>query len=456
VLADSLSAHEPFPEYDEIPYRPDAKATKDHQVISDWVLTKEVQPGVYTLNDFDFEKPKKPLEATSKHVAGHASADYEIYDYPGEYREFGDGETYARKRIEELHSRHEVGRGQATAAGICTGSTFTLKDHPRDDQNRKYLVTATSCRFEIGEGESDSDVGSDEFCTCSFTAIPSDVPFRSARTTSKPSIQGAQTAIVVGPKGEEIFTDAQARVKVQFHWDRYGKNDENSSCWVRVSQSNAGKGWGSMITPRIGQEVIVEFLEGDPDRPIITGRVYNGDNKPPYADGQGVVSGLKSSTHKGQGFNEISMDDTSAKEKITIHGQYDMDTKVGHDFTETIKNDATIKITEGKYSHDVAAGTADYHVKGAVTEKFDSTQKTTVLDKVTIESTSSEVVIKAATKITLETGASKITMEAGGDIKIEGINVTIKGAAAVETAGANNTVKGDAMVTIKGAMVMVN
>jgi type VI secretion system secreted protein VgrG len=325
-----------------------------------------------------------------------------------------------------------------------------LEDYPRDDQHREYLVTGTSYRFEIGEFESSGTTAGPEFCTCTFTAIPSQVPFRSARVTPKPSIQGVQTAIVVGPKGDEIHTDKLARVKVQFHWDRYGNNDENSSCWVRVSQANAGKAWGSMITPRIGQEVIVEFLEGDPDRPIITGRVYNAEQTPPYADGQGVVSGIKSKTHKkDSGYNEMSMDDTAGKEKITIFGQYDMITTVEHDFTETIKNDAKIKITEGKYSHDVAAGSADFHVKGPVSEKFDSSQQTTVMDKVTIESTSSEVLIKAATKITLQTGASKITLEAGGDIKIEGVNVSIKGAAKVEsTAGATNTVK--------GAMVMVN
>ena len=151
--------------------------------------------------------------------------------------------------------------------------------------------------------------------------------FRPRRTTPKPFVQGPQTAVVVGPAGDEIYTDKYGRVKVQFHWDRYGKKDENSSCWIRVSQPWAGKGWGAVSTPRIGQEVIVDFLEGDPDQPIITGRVYNAESQPPFGFPAGaVLSGIKSQTHKGAGYNELSMDDTAGKEKVTIHGQYDMDT----------------------------------------------------------------------------------------------------------------------------------
>lgn len=470
VLADSPSSHEPFPGYETIAYRSESKASQDREIISDWVITKEVQPGIYALNDFDFEKPKKALEAKSPIIANHAAASFEIYDYPGEYLEHEDGQRYATIRIEELHARHEVGRGQGTARGICTGSTFSLEDYPREDQNREYLITSTAHHFDAGDFESGAGVGGGEFCTCSFTAIPLGVTFRPDRITPKPSIQGAQTAIVVGPSGDEICTDPHARVKVQFHWDRYGTNDQNSSCWVRVSHANAGKGWGSMVTPRIGQEVIVEFLEGDPDRPIITGRVYNGDQKPPYAGGQGVVSGLKSQTHKGSGYNEMSMEDTAGKEKITIHGQYDMNTTVEHDqtntvnnkFTETIKSDAAITVTEGKYKHDVVAGVADYHVGGALTEKYDTTQTTTV---------KGDILIESATKITLHTGSSKITMEANGNITIDGVNIAIKGSSHVETKGATvDSVataqhqtkgaivlsEGTATNTVKGGMVMLN
>ncbi len=343
VLADSISAHETFPGYDKIMYHAGTEGVTDRECLSDWVVEMEVQPGTYALNDFDFEKPKKALLAKSNIEREHAEADYEMYDYPGEYLEHNEGEAYAKVRIEELQTQHEVLHGESSARGLSAGFTFTLEDHPRDDQNREYLITSTSIEVVSDVFTTSGDSDTDSF-DCSLTAIDSKTPFRPARITPRPLIQGPQTAIVVGPKGYEIYTDKHARVKVQFHWDRYGKFDDNSSCWIRVSQSNAGKSWGSMITPRIGQEVIIEFLEGDPDRPIITGRVYNGDQPPPYASGQGVVSGLKSNTHKGNGYNEMSMDDTAGKEKITIHGQYDMNTTVEHDQTTTVHNNRTDKI----------------------------------------------------------------------------------------------------------------
>jgi len=344
VLADSPSAHCPNPGYETVIYRPPTDNHPfDRECITDWVLEKQLQPGRYALNDFNFEKPKASLLAKSEIERTHAAGAFEVYDYPGEYEEHGDGEAYAKVRIQELQTAYETCHAQATARGLCPGFLFTLQDHPRDDQNREYLITSVSCQMDAGDFE--SAPGSDrEFFACNFSAIDCTTPFRPARTTPKPLIQGPQTAIVVGPAGEEIHTEAQARVKVQFHWDRYGKKDENSSCWVRVSQPWAGKSWGSMATPRIGQEVIVEFLEGDPDRPIITGRVYNADQPPPYAGGQGVVSGLKSNTHKGSGYNEMSMDDTAGKEKITIHGQYDMNTTVEHDQTTTVHNNRTDKV----------------------------------------------------------------------------------------------------------------
>jgi type VI secretion system secreted protein VgrG len=232
--------------------------------------------------------------------------------------------------------------------------------------------------------------------------------------------------------------------------------------------------------PRIGQEVVVDFLEGDPDQPLITGRVYNGDNPPPYAlPGAAVISGIKTKTHKGVGYNEISADDTAGKEKITIHGQYDMNTTVEHDqtnavkndFTETIKKNAKIEISEGTYKHDVKTGTADYHVQGALVEKYDATQETTVKSKITIKSTSSEIVIDAATRIELHTGSSKLVMHSNGDISLEGVNITVKGSTIVtidggivhsqaksehQTTGAIVLSDGSASNTVKGGMVMLN
>jgi type VI secretion system secreted protein VgrG len=491
VLSDSVSSHEAFPGYEKIPFfPPDEHLRREEHHIHDWTVSQEVQPGIYALNDYDFERPKANLQVKSSIQRGHARAKMEIFDYPGEYTQTGDGETYVRARIEELQAEYEQVQGQSNARGLCVGSLFQLVDYPREDQNREYLVVSATHELESDAYTSGLTAEVEDVYSCSFTALDSKQPYRQPRTTPKPMVQGPQTAVVVGPAGEEICTDKYGRVKIQFHWDRYGKNDENSSCWVRVSHPTAGKGWGAVQIPRIGQEVIVEFLEGDPDQPIITGRVYNANQMPPFElPGAGMVSGMKSnSTPGGGGYNEMSMNDTKGEEGIIIHGQYDMNTTVEHDqtntvnndFAETIKNNATIKITDGNYSHDVMTGTADYHVQSALTEKYDATQETTVKGNLTVKSTTgaiavsadaAHVMIDAATKITLHTGASTIEMDAGGNIKIDGVNITINGAVSVaikgtmvnseasaqhQTKGAIVISEGSATNTVKGGTVLLN
>ena len=347
VLSDSISAHETVPGYEEVPYYPPEESERrerDH--ISDWSLNQIIQPGMYALNDYDFKKPKANLEVKSSVSREHDQADFEIYDYPGEYKESSDGEAYVRARIEELQSQHEEVQGQGNVAGLMTGCLFKLINYPREDQNREYLISSSSYNLGPQEYESAFAGGSGSNFSCGITAIDKQQAFRAPRITPKPVVQGPQTATVVGKAGEEIWTDEHGRVKVQFHWDRYGLEDENSSCWMRVSQVHAGKGFGGIDIPRIGEEVIVSCLEGDPDQPIITGRVYNSDNKPPTGlPSAGMVSGLKSnSTPGGGGYNEMVMDDTSGSEKITIHGQYNMDTTVENDQTLTVNNNRTSTI----------------------------------------------------------------------------------------------------------------
>ncbi|MGV3532527.1 MAG: type VI secretion system Vgr family protein, partial [Chthoniobacteraceae bacterium] len=214
---------------------------------------------------------------------------------------------------------------------------------------------------DIAEADGFADEGSPYLCE--FDATPLSEPYRAPRVSQRPFVQGPQTAVVVGPSGEEIYTDKHGRVKVQFHWDREGTKNEGSTCWVRVSQPWAGKGWGSVSIPRIGQEVVVDFLEGDPDSPIIVGRVYNGECTPPFdLPGKKMVSGVKSnSTPGGGGYNEISLDDTKGTEKIVIHGQYDMETEILHDDTKTVGNNESTTIavdrdvTVGK-NHDETVG----------------------------------------------------------------------------------------------------
>ncbi len=356
VLSDSVSAHDPIPGFEEVPYYPPIEGShreRDH--LSAWSVAKQVQTGKYSLRDFDFEKPSADLETRNNNPLDHAQKEFEVYDYPGEYVEAGDGETYARIRLEELQSRHERAYGNGNAAGLFAGGLFSLAGFPRDDQNREYLVVSSTVELSseaylagTGGGETDSQ--------CSIVALDSKTPYRAPRVTPKPMVQGPQTAIVVGPSGEEIYTDKYGRVKVQFHWDRVGEDDENSSCWIRVSYPWAGKNWGAVHIPRIGQEVIVDFLEGDPDRPIITGRVYNAESMVPYElPGNMTQSGIKSRSSKGgagDNFNEIRFEDKKGEEQVYIHAEKNQDnivendetTSVGHDRTEDVGNDETISI----------------------------------------------------------------------------------------------------------------
>jgi len=346
VMSDSIGSHDPIPGYEEIPYNPFSDHSRaEYEHIFEWFTSQTVQPGSYVMNDYNFKTPKANLEAKLSQQYEHEQSEYEVFDYLGEYIDASEGETYVRVRLEEFTSQHEQAQGQTDARGIAVGGLFSLAEFPRKDQNKEYLVVSTD--YEINSSQYESGTATDEdVFSCSFTAMDSQVAFRSQRKTPKPMVQGPQTATVVGKAGEEIWTDEYGRVKVQFHWDREGQSDENSSCWIRVSHPTAGKSWGAVSIPRIGQEVIVDFLEGDPDRPIITGRVYNDVEKTPYGlPASGMISGMKSnSTPGGGGYNEMIMDDTKGTEQIRIHAQYNMDSTILNDQTWTIGNNRTTSV----------------------------------------------------------------------------------------------------------------
>ena len=429
VLADSYSAHEAYPEFEELKYHSADKGTATEECISDWVVETHLQPGSYALQDFDFTNTKKDLKARAIINRKHAHANFEIYDYPGEYTETGDGEEYARKRIEELQAQYEVATAESDSRGICTGFLFSLSDHPRGDLNREYLITSANYTIQGDEIFSASAGGSECAYSCDFTAIDSSQPFRSPRITAKPSISGPQTAIVVGPSSEEIHTDKYGRVKVKFHWDRYSKADENSSCWIRVAQVWAGKKWGAMYIPRIGQEVVVEFLEGDPDRPIITGRVYNAQAKPPYdLPGNKTMSTLKSNSSKdGQGFNEIRFEDKKGEEQIFIQAEKNLDVRVKNDAKEWIRQDRHLIVKRDQLEE--VSGDKHLTVKGDQNEKIDGTVSLDVgmdlQQKVGMKHAleagmdvhikgGMKVVIEAGMQLSLKAGASFIDIGPGG------------------------------------------
>lgn len=495
VLADSMNAHQPFPGYDEIHYQPQGGGSSDLEHIRDWTLNKELFTGKYVHNDFDFENPRKDLcsEPAIK-KRDHAQADFEIYDYPGEYTKPDDGKDWAKIRIEELQTRYHLLHGSADARGMIAGYTFNLKDLPREDQNQKYLIVSVAHSLHIDGYESGGGSSGGDSYHCSFTVLPATEVFRPARITPKPLIQGPQTAIVVGPKGEEIHTDEYGRVRLKFHWDRYSKADEKSSCWIRVSHAWAGKGWGAINIPRMGQEVIVEFLEGDPDLPIITGRVYNKEQNTPYKlPDEKTKSTLKSYSSKGgEGFNEIRFEDKKGSEQVFVHAEKDQEIRVKNDRKEHIGNDRHLVVKHDKKErvfgdrHERVAknhyeqitqnrsltvkgedivsvvGKKSVDVAGDVAEKFKSNHSEQVTQDYYLKA--KNISIEAESNITLYVGDSYIAIEADGikistqgQIQVESNGpLSMQSSAAAELKSPQTTVKGDGVAVIKGGIVQIN
>ena len=250
---------------------------------SDWNHGFEFRPGRFSQTDYNFETPSTDLATTADSRVDLPSSDkYELYDYPGQYETVAEGQVLTRIRMEAEEAPYEVVSGASTAPAFSPGARFALGGHPQADEDGIYLLTSVAHSIARDGGESPDPGGDVLSYENHFTCIPDSVLFRPPRTTPKPLVHGPQTAVVVGPAGEEIHTDEFGRVKVQFHWDREGQKDENSSCWIRVAQDWAGAGRNALLyLPAIGQEVVVDFLNGDPDRPIITGRVYNAEDLPP-------------------------------------------------------------------------------------------------------------------------------------------------------------------------------
>jgi type VI secretion system secreted protein VgrG len=443
VLADAPSAVQPCPDGESVRMAP--QTAPEGEVVTRLEKRHVVHTERVTLRDYDYLQPSFQLEGTPS-----TNGREEVYDYPGKFTQPEQGDRYARVALEAEQAQRHTVRGDGTSRALRSGYSFALTDHYRPDANQSYLLLEVEHFAQTGGYRQNA---APPHYWNRFLAVPANVPYRAPRTTPRPVVHGSQTALVVGPAGEEVWVDSHGRIKVQFYWDRVGRRDENSSCWIRVAQPWAGKGYGSVQIPRIGSEVVVEFLEGDPDRPLVTGCVYNAEQTPPFGlPGAGIQMGMKSrSSPGGGGYNEITMTDTKGKEMMNIHAQYDMVTTVennrttsvknndtldvtvdrtetvGGKHTETITGDTSITVSGGSYSHDVAGGTATIHVSGAVAETFDSTLATTVSGKISLDSTGAEIAVSAATRISLVVGASSLTMDAGGTIELSGVNITVNG-----------------------------
>jgi type VI secretion system secreted protein VgrG len=390
--------------------------------------------------------------------------------------------------MQEEEAVHMVINGSSNARSMCTGYKFTLTEHYRDDMNTSYLLTDIE---HIGNTTAYGNAkgGQQDHYSNSFRCIPASVPFRPLRVTPRPSINGPQPAVVVGKSGEEIWTDQYGRVKVQFFWDRLGKKDENSSCWIRVAQFWAGKTWGAMFLPRMGQEVIVEFMEGDPDQPLVTGRVYNADQTVPYTlPGDQTKSTIKTRSSKGGGsdnFNEIRFEDLMGSEEVFIHAEKDMNRevenndslKVGNNQTIQIQQDRTETVTQGNEKVTIQQGTRTHTVygdesltvqsgnrsvevqQGNDTHTVDMGNRSATIsmgnDSLTVSMGNHSINVSLGTSsitamqsITLTCGPSSITISPSG-VSISAPTVSISGDATV-------SVTGGAEVSVTGGMVMIN
>ncbi|KAA8701975.1 type VI secretion system Vgr family protein [Pseudomonas proteolytica] len=416
VLADAYGAHTTVPGYTSVPYYPKDEQQRERDHMHNWHLAQQVQPGSLELNDYDFQRPSASIDVRSAMPRPHTAGDYPLYDYPGTYVKSEDGEHYARTRIEALKTLHEQVEFSGNARGLGSGHLFSLTGFSRRDQNREYLILAaryyiTQERLESGGGAASAQFDS------SLTCIDAQQSFRPLANTHRPIVKGPQTALVVGPKGEEIWTDQYGRVKVHFYWDRHDQSNENSSCWIRVSQSWAGKNWGSMQIPRIGQEVIVSFLEGDPDRPIITGRVYNAEQTVPYDLPENATqSGMKSRSSKGgspANFNEIRMEDKKGLEQLYIHAERNQDIvvevdeshSVGHDRNKSIGHNETVTIGNNRL-------------------RIVKQEDVLSVGQKKTDSISQSYVVEVGENLRLVCGQSILELNASGQINLTGVQIS--------------------------------
>lgn len=329
VLCDDSGANPPCPGLAKARYFGTVGGSLfNEDAVTECELSEEIVVGGYATSDYNFETPSTSLLATADGEGGKLK----LFEFPGEHATKGDGEARAKLRIEEEEAFQRRLFGSSYCRAFSAGHLFTLVEHDRDDLNNKqYVLSSVSHAAENEEYRN------------TFEAFPKEIPFRPRRVTLRPIIAGSQTAMVVGKKGEEIWTDAYGRIRVHFYWDRLGKKDDKSSCWMRVAQGWAGKGWGAFFLPRIGQEVIVSFLGGDPDRPIVTGSVYNAEQTVPYGlpGAQTKSTILGRSTKNGTAGNEIRFEDLKGSEELFEHAQKDMVFVVEHDWTISVHHDKT-------------------------------------------------------------------------------------------------------------------
>jgi type VI secretion system secreted protein VgrG len=515
VLADGIGAHSAVPGHAMVDFHfrePEYRRRADH--VFEWTGAEQVTSGKVSLDDYDFKSPSAALGATRAMAKGsHEHNKYEVYDYPGalfypgpekpdDRFAAGLGDHFARVKMEALAIAHKRWRGVGNVRAFAAGNFFTLQKHPRNKDNGEYLIVSATHQLQIETDYEDDeslrpllggrlDFGSANKDTyrCTFEVVPKADQYRAPQTTCRAQIPGLQTAVVVGPAGEEIYTDKFGRIRIQFFWDREGKKDENSTCWARVMQPWTGKNWGMIGIPRIGQEVVVQFEQGNPDRPIIMGMLYNAETMPPYAlpDNQ-TMSGIKTDKSKGGGgFNELVMEDKAGAEYVRLQSERDykeiikndavitigLEHKDKGDLTQTIHRNKTETLKTGDHTFKVEAGNQTIEIKKNKSEKIEGKSDLTITGNLTetiSQGNHSETV--SLGNYSLKTSAGKVTVEAmqsielkvmGSSIKIDPVGVTIKGpiikiegTGMVQLKAPMSQLEGSALMIVKGGLTMIN
>ena len=523
ILADGIGAHSDLPETPKPEFQAGRMGRMGNIVeyVSKFEAHQRVTPGKVELRDFGFENPKpQTARANTTLQDRHDHKAYEIYENPGHFgKETQLGATRARVRMEAEEARHSVMQGGSNLKTLGVGRVFSFdaaQPITFDHKGKAFLVTQAthymrnvsvyggrgSGRSEAAQPKSALEYPDDlaELYANSFEVVPKTVPYRAPLVTPWPEIPGLQTALVVGKAGEEIWTDAHGRIKVQFHWDRVGKNDENASCWVRVVTPWSGRGWGMIAVPRIGQEVVIQFEHGDPDRPLCTGMLYNAETKPPYElPANATQSGVKTNSSKGGGgFNELMFEDKKGEELVRFQSEKNYEQIVKNDakitvgadkkdpgsMVLTVHKDLTETVSEGNHSFTVTKGTQTQTVEGDrsdtvktgnfTTEVNTGNMETTVktgnmattvstgnatttvkTGNLTVDVSLGKIEISAMQSIELKVGASSIKIEPA-QITMKSPMVKIEAEGMLEAKSPLTTVKGDGVLTLKGGITLIN
>lgn len=428
-------------------YQAEGGGNADREHIIELESVNRVRTGQVTYTDYNYEQPRIPQKMGT---TGLIDNDLAYFDFPGRYVEPSQGQI----RSDELMAESVVDNHQIEAVSsvmrLTPGYSFILNKHPRSALNRDYTILSVIHSGYDPQVHEDEASGMPTTYQNQFSCLPRDIEFKAPKL-SAPIVDGPQTAVVVGPNGEEIYTDKLGRIKVQFHWDRYGNHDENSGCWIRVSQSMAAPTWGAVYLPRIGHEVVVAFLEGDPDRPLVTGAVYNGLHYPPYSLPENKTrTTFRTQTHKGTGYNELSFEDEANQEEVHIHAQKDMSTKVLNNRFRTIGQDEFLTVDRNQTNE--IKGDHKETIEGHKTTQVNSTFTETVEQDVTVKYNANEQQ-SVTNNSTLDIGDNRTTtIGKNDDLSItENSNLSV-GASRTSDVSAddNQTVGGNLTVSVQG------